>query len=70
MSLKTRLNVIESQLDELVTLCSEYKRHNTSLRTRESQLNEERSNLLRKNDMARTKVEGMITRLKALEQDS
>jgi len=70
MSLKTRLNVIESQLDELVALCSEYKRHNTSLRTRESQLNEERSNLLRKNDMARTKVEGMITRLKALEQDS
>jgi len=70
MSLKTRLNAIESRVDELVTLCNEYKRHNTSLRTRESQLNEERSNLLRKNDMARTKVEGMITRLKALEQDS
>ncbi|MBV1919540.1 MAG: TIGR02449 family protein [Pseudomonadales bacterium] len=70
MSLKTRLNAIESQVDELVALCNEYKRHNTSLRTRESQLNEERSNLLRKNDMARTKVEGMITRLKALEEDS
>ncbi|OUR92781.1 TIGR02449 family protein [Gammaproteobacteria bacterium 42_54_T18] len=70
MSLKTRLNAIESRVDELVALCNEYKRHNTSLRTRESQLNEERSNLLRKNDMARTKVEGMITRLKSLEQDS
>ena len=70
MSLKIRLNAIESQVDELVALCNEHKRHNTSLRTRENQLNEERSNLLRKNDMARTKVEGMLTRLKALEDDS
>lgn len=70
MSLEKHLNAIESQVDELVALCHEYKRHNTSLRSRETQLNEERSNLLRKNDMARTKVESMISRLKAMEQDS
>lgn len=70
MSLQKQLNAIESRVDELVALCQEYKRHNNSLRTRESQLNEERTNLLRKNDMARNKVEAMISRLKSLEQDS
>ncbi len=68
-SLEQLLKSIESNVDELVKLCSEYKRHNHSLRTRESLLNEERSNLLRKNDMARAKVEAMISRLKALEQE-
>jgi len=61
---------LEQRVDEFVELCDEYKRHNKSLRTRELQLTEERANLMKKNDMARTKVESMITRLKALEQDS
>lgn len=61
---------LEQRVDEFIELCDEYKRHNKSLRTRESQLTEERANLMKKNDMARTKVESMITRLKALEQDS
>lgn len=61
---------LEQRVDEFIELCDEYKRHNKSLRTREVQLTEERANLMKKNDMARTKVESMITRLKALEQDS
>lgn len=61
---------LEQRVDEFIELSDEYKRHNKSLRTRELQLTEERANLMKKNDMARTKVESMITRLKALEQDS
>lgn len=61
---------LEQRVDEFIELSDEYKRHNKSLRTREQQLTEERANLMKKNDMARTKVESMITRLKALEQDS
>jgi cell division protein ZapB len=61
---------LEHRVDEYIELCDEYKRHNKSLRTREIQLTEERANLMKKNDMARTKVESMISRLKALEQDS
>lgn len=61
---------LENQVDELLELSKEYKRHNNSLRSREALLNEERSNLLRKNDLARTKVEAMIIRLKALEQET
>jgi len=61
---------LEQRIDDFIELCDEYKRHNKSLRTRETQLAEERANLMKKNDMARTKVESMISRLKALEQDS
>jgi len=61
---------LESRVDEFIELCDEYKRHNRSLQARESLLVEERANLMRKNDMARTKVEAMISRLKALEQDT
>ena len=61
---------LDQRVDEFIELCDEYKRHNKSLRTREVQLTEERANLMKKNDMARVKVESMISRLKALEQDS
>lgn len=61
---------LEQRIDEFIELCDEYKRHNKSLKARETQLAEERANLMKKNDMARTKVESMISRLKALEQDS
>ncbi len=69
-ALEQRFKQLEARIDELNELCNEYKRHNKSLRMRESQLNEERANLLRKNDLARNKVEAMITRLKTLEQDT
>ncbi len=61
---------LESRVDEFIELCEEYKRHNQSLKSRETQLSEERANLMKKNDMARAKVEAMISRLKSLEQDS
>ena len=63
------ISQIDQQLDEFISLCEEYKRHNQSLKTRESQLTEERANLTKKNDMARAKIEAMISRLKALEQE-
>ena len=61
---------LESRVDEFIELCDEYKRHNQSLKSREVQLSEDRASLMKKNDMARAKVEAMISRLKALEQDS
>ena len=61
---------LESRVDEFIELCDEYKRHNQSLKSREVQLSEDRATLMKKNDMARAKVEAMISRLKALAQDS
>ncbi|EPF1359555.1 TIGR02449 family protein [Pseudomonas aeruginosa] len=46
------------------------KAENRLLRANEKSWREERAHLIEKNEMARHKVEAMILRLKALEQDT
>lgn len=59
----------EQKLDQLIELCQQLKRDNHALRTREDELLGERSQLMKKNDMARQKVETMINRLQALSSE-
>ena len=60
---------LESKIDELIQLCDELERKQAVLEAdRETGLGE-RTRLLEKNKMAKSKVEAMIMRLKALEQD-
>ena len=60
---------LENKIDELISLCDELERkHATMQQDRESWLLE-RTRLLEKNDLAKNKVESMIMRLKALEQE-
>jgi len=54
---------LEGQIDELINACGTLKSENGGLRS-------ERDNLLKKTEMARTRVESMITRLKALEEQA
>ncbi len=61
------LKKLESRLNELVTTCGQLKEENRSLRHRQEALIGERANLLQKNEQVRARVEGMITRLKAME---
>ena len=56
----------EEKLDRLIELCQQLKRDNKALREREVDLLGERSQLMKKNEMARQKVETMINRLQAL----
>ena len=56
----------EEKLDRLRELCQQLKRDNKALREREGDLLGERSQLMKKNEMARQKVETMINRLQAL----
>ena len=56
----------EEKLDRLIELCQQLKRDNKTLREREGDLLGERSQLMKKNEMARQKVETMINRLQAL----
>jgi|TARA_B100001059_G_scaffold61897_1_gene57840 cell division protein ZapB len=56
----------EEKLDRLIELCQQLKRDNKALREREGDLLGERSQLMKKNEMARQKVETMINRLQAL----
>ena len=68
--IEQHIKKLEERVGELLALCDNYKRQNRSLKAREAQLLEERTQLLKKNDLARVKVEAMITRLKAMEQDT
>ena len=69
-SIEQHIKTLEERVNELIALCDSYKRQNGTLKAREAQLLEERTQLLKKNDLARVKVEAMITRLKAMEQDT
>lgn len=69
-SIEQYIKTLEERVSELLALSDNVKRQNRALRAREAQLLEERTQLLKKNDLARVKVEAMITRLKAMEQDS
>jgi len=65
----TNIHQLEKKLDRLIELCTRLQTENASLRDRESALLKERGKLIEKNDLARTRVESMITRLKNLEVD-
>jgi cell division protein ZapB len=62
------LERLESQLQQLLDKIKRLREENESLQARQESLVTERATLVAKNDEARTKVEAMIHRLKALEQ--
>jgi cell division protein ZapB len=62
------LQKLEVRLDELVNTIERLKEENRSLRNQQDSLVSERANLIEKNETARTRVEAMINRLKAMEQ--
>lgn len=63
------INVLEQRIDELIALCDELERKQSSMETDRDKWMQERTRLLEKNEMAKTKIEAMIMRLKSLESD-
>lgn len=63
-----QLKALENKIDDLIQLCSLLDRENKSLKTEAANWLQEREQLVEKTEVARSKVETMITRLKALEQ--
>ena len=61
---------LERKVDELIKLCAVLKDENDSLKSREASWGLERSRLVEKNELARNKIEAMITRLKSLESNA
>jgi len=61
------LHKLEGRVEELIHQCSELGEENRSLRAQQEKLVTERAALIEKTELARTRVEAMITRLKALE---
>lgn len=61
---------VERKIDELIQLCEQLNRENQTLKASAESWQQERESLLEKTNMARSKVESMIQRLRALEQES
>jgi cell division protein ZapB len=64
------LQRVEARLDALLGVCRQLQEENRSLRQRQESLMSERAGLLQKNERARSRVEAMITRLKAMEHSA
>tara|TARA_B110000914_G_scaffold222230_1_gene235386 strand:- start:1784 stop:2092 length:309 start_codon:yes stop_codon:yes gene_type:complete len=60
---------LESKLDELTQLCEALLAKQQQLSSDNQRLTQERAQLLERNVTVKSKVEGMILRLKSLEQD-
>ena len=61
---------LSARLDKLQELVRRLVDENRSLRQGQEQLAAERAQLLNKNEVARSRVEAMINRLKSLESNS
>jgi len=64
------LQALMSRFELLIERVEQLKRQNALLVAQEKSWREERAHLIEKNEIAKRKVESMILRLKALEQDS
>lgn len=60
---------LETKLDRLILLTSRLQQENAELKTRESEWLRERVRLVEKNEVARSRVEAMITHLKNLDAE-
>ena len=64
------LHALMARLELLISRVEQLNRQNGLLIAQEKTWREERAHLIEKNEIARNKVESMISRLKALEHDS
>ena len=64
------LQKLTAKFELLIQRLEQLKAHNRLLLANEKAWREERGQLIEKNELARQKVESMILRLKALEQDT
>lgn len=61
------LTTLESRVEELIRNCEGLREENRALRDQQANLITERAALIEKSELARTRVESMIARLKAME---
>jgi uncharacterized protein (TIGR02449 family) len=63
-----RIDKLEEQVDELLTLCQRLGNDNKDLRDQLHNLTHERSHLIESKEKVRVQVESMITRLRSMEK--
>lgn len=65
-----QIKALAERVDRLIEVSRRLQDENRSLRQCQEQLTCERSQLMSKNELARSRVEAMINRLKSLEQNA
>ncbi len=64
------IQALERKLDTLLEVLQQLERENKTLRTQQAGWQQERAQLVQKSELARTRVEAMIQRLRGLEEGS
>jgi len=62
------LKKLENRVDELITVCEKLTDENRELRLQKDDLRTDRNQLMQKNEQVKSRVEAMITRLRAMEK--
>jgi len=65
-----QFKLLERKVVDLIHLCEQLDKENRALKNAASGWQQEREQLIQKTEIAREKVEAMIVRLRALEQES
>ena len=58
---------LEEKIDRLIRICGRLEDENRALRDQQNSLIAERATLVEKSELARSRVEAMITRLRGME---
>ncbi|MEE9551809.1 MAG: TIGR02449 family protein [Gammaproteobacteria bacterium] len=64
------LSALETRVDDLIRTIDQLKTENSALRNQQDNLVNERAVLIEKTEQARTRIESMISRLRAMETRS
>ncbi|MGE0081615.1 MAG: TIGR02449 family protein [Thiohalomonadaceae bacterium] len=64
------LRILERRVDELIRTVERLRDENRLLRNSNAELLAERTRLIERTELARSRVEAMISRLKGMEQES
>jgi cell division protein ZapB len=64
------LKKLEGRIDDLIGTCRQLRKQNHAIQSEHGQLSDEHARLVEKTQIARTRIESMIGRLKALERGS
>ena len=63
-----RFQSLSEKVDNLIDLCADMKRENQILKAGENSWHSERKHLMNKNKDAKSKLESILVRLKAMDQ--
>ncbi len=65
----SQIKTFSAKVEQLLAYCQKLEADNTTLKALQNEWLSERTKLLQKNDLAKSKIESIINRLKAMEQE-